>query len=536
MTHPHDFACRVAPQIGHSSRCGDHPTGKVRGGTVYRAGVQALLVHDDRIAWIGAADQEPSADRVVDLTGAVLTPAFVDAHVHTTATGLALIGLDLHGTRSLRELLDRVEAHARTGRGRIILGSGWDDTLWPEQRPPTRQELDRAAYGGAVYLARVDAHSAACSSALLAAVPEAAGTQGFDASGVVRLDAHHAVRRAAYAGISPTQRRAAQRATRERAAALGIGCLQEMSGPEVAGRPDLEALLRLAAGEPGPAVLAYWGELHGFEVVAELGLAGAAGDLFCDGSLGSHTAAVSEPYADRTTKGALRYDAEEIRAHVRAATAAGVQAGFHVIGDVAIDQAVSAVSAVADELGLGRVRSMRHRLEHAEMPRPEHLAAMARLGMVVSVQPAFDAAWGGQGRMYEQRLGTDRAAGLNPLAAYARAGVRLALGSDSPVTALDPWGGIAAAVHHRTDGSGLSAEQAFHAATVGGWYAARSHAGAGMLQVGAPATFAAWSGTGGVPELLERALAGEPPPCRITVVDGAVVYDAVDAVDEGTNS
>ncbi|MBA2554749.1 MAG: amidohydrolase family protein, partial [Geodermatophilaceae bacterium] len=362
------------------------------GGTTLYAAAQGLLVQGGRIVWTGPVDAAPSADQVVQLDGTTITPAFVDAHVHTTATGLAVTGLDLRGTRSLGELLGLVEVHARAGRGRVILGSGWDETLWPERRPPTRQELDRAAYGGAVYLSRVDAHSAACSSALLTAVPEAAAESGYDESGMLRLDAHHAVRRAAYARISPSQRSAAQRATRERAAALGIGCLQEMSGPEVAGRHDLEALLELAATEAGPAVLAYWGELDGFEIVAELGLAGAGGDLFCDGSLGSHTAAVTEPYADKPTNGALRYDQEQIVTHVRAATEAGVQAGFHVIGDVAIDQAVSAVAAVAADLGLAAVQACRHRLEHAEMPRPEHLAAMATFGMIASVQPAFDAA------------------------------------------------------------------------------------------------------------------------------------------------
>lgn len=529
MTRNRDFAHAVAPQTGQNTRWRDHPMGKVGGTTLY-AGLPAVLVDAaGRIGWVGAADDTPPADRVVELPDATILPAFVDAHVHTTATGLALTGLDLHGTRSLADLLDRVQAHAHAGRGRVILGTGWDDTNWPERRPPTRQELDRAAYGGAVYLSRVDAHSAACSSALLAAVPEAAGQSGYDEAGVVRLEAHHAVRRAAYAGISSTQRRAAQRATRERAAGLGIGCLQEMSGPEVAGRPDLEALLALAATEPGPTVLAYWGELHGFPTVAELGLAGAGGDLFCDGSLGSHTAALSTPYADADTSGALRYDAAQVHDHVRAATAAGVQAGFHVIGDAAIDQAMGAVARVADELGLDAVRGCRHRLEHAEMPRPEHLTAMARLGMIASVQPAFDAAWGGLDRMYAQRLGAERAAGLNPLAAFANAGVPLALGSDSPVTALDPWGGVAAAVHHRTEGSGLTVEQAFHAATAGGWYAVRAATGAGTLQVGAAATFAIWDDAG--TDVLQRAVAGEPPTCRSTIVDGAVAYDAA---SEGT--
>ncbi|CAN5243667.1 amidohydrolase [soil metagenome] len=492
-----------------------------RDGRVYGGG-SALLVDGPIIRWVGDSAAAPAAGQTVELAGAAVTPAFVDAHVHCTATGLALTGLDLHGTRSLAEALDRVEAAARAGRGRTILGSGWDETTWPERRTPTRHELDRAGYGGAVYLARVDGHSTACSSALLATAPRAAEEAGWEDSGVVRLDAHHAVRRAAYAAITPAQRGDAQRATRARAASLGIGCLQEMSGPEVAGRHDLEALLALAATEPGPTVAAYWGQLHSCDVVADLGPAGAGGDLFCDGSLGSHTASLGEPYADAAPRGVLRHRPEEVREHVRAATVAGVQAGFHVIGDVAIDQAVTAVAAVAVELGVDAVRACRHRLEHAEMPRPEHLGAMAALGMVASVQPAFDAAWGGPDRMYAARLGPERARGLNPFGAFAAAGVPLALGSDAPVTALDPWGGVVAAVRHRTEGAGIGPEQAFRAATEGGWYAARCPS-AGRLEPGAGATFAVWDGGG---DVLERAMAGDSPRCRTTVVNGQPVYDA----------
>ena len=139
-------------------------------------GAGALLVEDGRIAWIGSDDaaETPSAGSVVDLAGATVTAAFVDAHVHTTATGLALSELDLAGARSLQELLDRVERAARARRGRPVIGGGWEETRWPERRPPTATELDRAGYGGVVYLARVDAHSAVVSSALLAAVPDLA--------------------------------------------------------------------------------------------------------------------------------------------------------------------------------------------------------------------------------------------------------------------------------------------------------------------------------------------------------------------------
>ncbi|CAM5483350.1 hypothetical protein SCYAM73S_03580 [Streptomyces cyaneofuscatus] len=129
--------------------------------------------------------------------------------------------------------------------------------------------------------------------------------------------------------------------------------------------------------------------------IRELGAIGAAGDLFVDGSLGSHTACLHEPYADDPQTGTAHLDAARIAAHVTACTEAGLQAGFHAIGDAAVTAVVEGVRAAAERLGLARIRAARHRVEHAEMLTPETIAAFAELGLTASVQPAFDAAWGG---------------------------------------------------------------------------------------------------------------------------------------------
>jgi predicted amidohydrolase YtcJ len=481
---------------------------------------RAVHVVDGRIAWLGEAAEAPAADRVVAGEGALLTPAFVDAHVHATATGLALTGLDLHGSTSLTHAVRSIGAAAATGDG-ILLGTGWDETGWPEGRGLTRDDVDAAVGDRPAYLARVDVHSATVSTALLDLVPGIRELPGWSADGQLRLDAHHAARRAAYGAVTAEQRRRAQRTTLDAAAALGIGSLHEMAGPEVSGADDLAALLQLAGERPGPRVLGYWGELAergGLDLVTELGLAGAGGDLFCDGAFGSHTAALSEPYTDRPgTSGALRFDTAALVDHVRRCTLAGVQAGFHCIGDAAVRQVLDAVGAVVDELGSAAVRSCRHRLEHLEMADGGVLGRMRAWGMVASVQPAFDAAWGGPSAMYAERLGAERAAGCNPFAELADTGVALALGSDAPVTPLDPWGGVHAAVDHRTPGSGLRPFDAFDAATHGGWYAARLEHPAGPLAVGAPADLALWA-TGST---LSAVLSGrERPPCRLLVVAG----------------
>ncbi len=488
-----------------------------------RAG-RAVLVHDGRIAWLGDATDAPAAGGTVAGGGALLTPAFVDAHVHATATGLALTGLDLHSRSSLADARAAVAAAAATAPPGVLLGTGWDETGWPEGRGLTRADLDALVGDRPAYLARVDVHSATVSTALVDRVPGIAALPGFSPDGQLRLDAHHAARQAAYGAVTTPQRAAAQEATLAEAARLGIGSLHEMAGPEVSSAADLQALLALADGRPGPRVLGYWGELAGrggLEVVRELGLAGAGGDLFCDGALGSHTAALRSPYRDRPgTSGALRFDAAEVADHVRACTAAGVQAGFHVIGDAAVDQVLDAVATVVAELGLPAVRACRHRLEHVEMPDAAAVARLAAWGMVASVQPAFDAAWGGDAGMYAERLGVPRALATNPLADLADAGVALALGSDAPVTPMDPWGGVHAAVDHRTPGAGLRPFDALDAATHGGWHAARAETAAGPLAVGAPADLALWE----TPATLSGVLdARDRPRCAALVVAGEVL-------------
>ncbi|WP_277681144.1 amidohydrolase [Saccharomonospora azurea] len=458
----------------------------------------AMAVTDGTVVWVGQDGPgralHPDAE-VIDLDGAFVAPAFVDAHVHATNTGLHLTGLDLTGVRDAGELLAAVRAAATPGE--VLLAHGWDETCWTSPRLPSRAELDDAAGGVPVYLSRVDVHSALVSSALLDLIPDAARAEGYSPDGPLTRAAHHATRRAAYAAITPEQRERAQRAFLRAAAAAGVVSVHECAGPDICGEDDLRALLRLAA-EPGQVeVVPYWGALadeSSLDLARELGLRGLGGDLFVDGALGSHTAALSAPYTDRPdTTGARYLDARTIADHVVACTEAGVQAGFHVIGDAAVTEVVEAFRLAEQAVGHRALASAGHRLDHVEMVTQEQATALARWNVTASVQPAFDALWGGADGMYATRLGADRAAGLNPFSMLAAEGVSLALGSDAPVTLLDPWSGVRAAVHHRTPGSGISARAAFNAHTRGGHRAAGVNDGVtGSLVPGAPAHYAVW--------------------------------------------
>ena len=511
------------------------------GGRIYSSqAATAMAITDGTIVFVGQDSVglalHPDAE-VVQLDGAFVAPAFVDAHVHATSAGLLLTGLDLTACASLAECLDAV----RKADGPLVWGHGWDETKWPEGRPPTRVELDEAAGGARVYLSRIDVHSALASSALVDAAPGARDADGWSEDGPLSRAAHHHIRAVAKDAIPVEQRRAAQRAFLAHAASKGVAAVHECAGPDISSVEDLADLLMMIEG---PQVVGYWGA---FEPIEGLPVQGLAGDLFVDGAIGSRTAALHRPYADAPdTSGALYHSAEAIAAHLVTCTEAGIQAGFHVIGDAAMSAIVEGFDLAAERVGAPALSARRHRLEHVEMITADQAKALGAYGVVASVQPLFDAEWGGPHGMYAQRLGVERGTALNPFAQLASAGMLLALGSDTPVTPVDPWAAVQAAVHHRTPGAGLSPRAAFTAHTKGGWRAAGVDDGiTGTLQPGAPATYAVWdaaelvvagsdsrvqrwsldprSGVPGLPPLEPGTVL---PTCLRTVLNGRVIYEA----------
>ena len=471
------------------------------GGVVYSHSdpfATALLIDDGRIAWVGddsgAQVHVDIADQVVHLDGAFVAPGFVDSHIHATSTGLVLTALDLSQVRSAGELLDAVQTHAQNVRGGLVYGHGWDETNWPDRTLPTRGELDRAAWGSEVYLARVDVHSALISSALVARVREITEQAGYSSDGPVEQIAHEMARTAALERLSSASRERAQQATLHEALANGIVAVHEMAGPSIGGAQDAQALRALSDGQPLPKVDVYWGEVaspQAFETARDIGAYGLGGDLFVDGSLGSRTAALVEPYADAPTHGRQYLSRDEIEHHIRLTTEAGIPGGFHVIGDAACQDVTRAFESVALDLGADRVRGAGHRIEHAEMLTRADIASLASLGVTFSMQPVFDAWWGVSGGMYNQRLGTDRACGMNSFADIVAAGGHLTINSDSPVTPLRPWMAVRAAMEHTNPEQRISGRAAFNAHTRAGWRAV-GQVEVGTITPGAPAHLAVW--------------------------------------------
>ncbi len=490
----------------------------------------ALATADGAVCWIGdeagADSMAAAADEVIDLAGALVTPALVDSHVHLAQTGLAATSLSLRGARNRDEALRALTEYAGRRGDAVLLGFGWDEAGWPDATPPTRFELDRAGDGRPVYLARTDMHSAIVSTALVERFPAITTAAGWHVNGRVERDAHHEARVAADALVTPGMREDAIHRALRTAAAQGIGLVHEMGAPHLSQLTDFACLDRIAASQALPDVARYWGELEAFDVAHAIGALGLAGDLCVDGAIGSRTGALEQPYADLPdARGHVYLESEQLHEHLVGCTRAGLQAGFHVIGDRALRLVIEALGSAAAEVGRPALRAARHRLEHVEMPDATAVSVLGDLGVVASVQPAFDAAWGGTRGVYALRVGPERALAMNPFASMHSAGVVLALGSDSPVTPLDAWGGVRAASAHRTAPHSLTAHQAFEAHTRGGWRAIGRDDG-GVLRVGCAATYAVWGVEGDLVDRLPDLTPGRAlPACRTTVVRGRVIHD-----------
>jgi predicted amidohydrolase YtcJ len=522
-----------------------------RGGYVHTPAdphATALCIEDGQVVWTGDDDASAhfvdNADRIFELDGRLVTPAFVDAHAHLAQTGLAAGSLDLSGTPSLADALDALASFARRTTLPVVLGHGWDETQWPEGRPFTREEVDRAVGPRPAFLGRVEVHSAVISTAFLDAAPRIHHAEGYDVSGFVAREAHDRAREAVFAMVPAAVREEAIHRALAEAARQGIGMVHELGAPHLSPRGDFAVIETLRGRTALPEVVGYWGALTEVETALQLGCAGAAGDLCMDGAIGSRTAAMKARYLDADTCGHLYLAAEQVRDHVVACTEAGIQAGFHVIGDRATGEVVTGLEMAAEIVGVPAIVRARHRLEHLEMVSAPDMAVLGRLGITASVQPLFDALWGGEDSLYAQRLGPERAQPMNPYASLNRAGVALAFGSDSPVTSFGPWAAVRAAAHHHNEQEQLTVRAAFNAHTRGGWRAARRDEG-GVIALGAPASVAVWDVAGellvqtpdsrvaawstdpraGVPQLPDLRPDTELPGCVMTVVQGQVAHE-----------
>jgi predicted amidohydrolase YtcJ len=456
-----------------------------------------ILVDDRHVERVGTGDP-PSADRIVEIPGSTIIPGLIDTHVHLTGTGVHLAHPEIASTRSPEELLGALAA-AVAGRDRPTLVHGFDETTWRGggALPSTRQLDDVTTVP--VLVVRVDGHlSLANSTALeLAGIADDPGVERRDGipTGVVTLDANHKIKRWFSQQLSAGELQDLQLKAAGLAASRGITCVHEMSLPSERGIQDLEVLL--GHWESLPVSTVTYVATTDIAQAIDLRLPRIGGDLPVDGSLGARTAALSGDYADdpEAGDGTASFVDDELAEFFHGAHMAGLQVGVHAIGDRAIEQVLMTwerVFGALDSRERRHFRARRHRIEHFEMATPVQIERAAMLGVTVSVQPAFDATWGFPGGLYDRRLGWDRAGSMNAFRSCLDRGIEMGVGSDSPVTALDPLAAIAALERHHDPAQRLSRAQALHLSTSGGAKLAHQENKKGALEPGMHADFAAF--------------------------------------------
>jgi predicted amidohydrolase YtcJ len=453
-----------------------------------------VLIEGDRVKATGRAGDLPSADRTIDLDGMTLIPAFCDGHVHLPATGLYETGLDFREERSAGVILDAFREIAEKDPG-TVFGGNFEDPL---DRPLTRLDLDAAVGEQHALLARADMHSCIVSTALLREL-DIAGLEGVDVdddgepTGYLREKAAATAWRWFDTNLPHEQAVAAIKAAARRAYSKGVGRVNEMHVVEWRGWEAMHTLRDVAlevALDISPCIA-----VTDVEHIKAMGLPRIGGDWFLDGSFGSHTAWLTEPYDPRPPAGsppagiAYRTDAE-VRSFFTEAQAAGLQVGVHAIGDAAIEQAISTWEAVARDVGLDAVRALRHRIEHFECATDDHITRAARLGLAASVQPAFDRFWGGEDGLYARRIGWERASVMNRFKSMLDAGMVVGAGSDSTVTPLDPFLQMASLRGHHLEAERLDALTALRLHTIGSHALTRSEHVVGTLAPGMRADLA----------------------------------------------
>jgi predicted amidohydrolase YtcJ len=445
-----------------------------------------LILEHGRIASLEPNDAGAGVERI-DLQGATVLPAFADCHVHLTDTGYFLDERYLGGARTYDEF---AQAVSRIPRSEHVFAGQYDESFWRDGRTADAAPLERFFAGSLAMLVRVDGHSCIVNRKTFAWLNLPADLQGIERSssgeptGKLFLEANWRAQAQFMNALSDRVKRDAERRATELALSRGylhlhvqfVGLPREQYAVEIAALRDLpKAKWYPKICEP---------DAH---LAQELGLPYVGGDVFLDGSIGSCTAAVTQPFATTGGCGELKYSDDELYVYFSNAEALGISAGVHAIGDRAIEQCIATWERVLG--GKPSARGNRHFIEHFEIARPEHIDACARMGIYLSMQPQFDELWGGRGQMYEARLGTQRMRSMNALGRIERAGAILCGGDDSPVCNLSPLEGMQAAVDHHEPSERLSAQQALTMYTYNAARLAHAEHDTGLLSPGYAADF-----------------------------------------------
>lgn len=424
---------------------------------------QAVAIRGEKIEAVGTTEEIRALvgpkTRVIDLHKRFAMPGFNDAHTHLASAGMKRLNVDIEGAKSLADFQNRIRAALKNYKpGEWITGSGWDHTLWPEKRFPTRWDLDAVSKDHPMMFGRVDGHVAVVNSRALEIAgitkntPDPPGghivrdEKTGEPNGMLEEDAAMSLVSRHIPPPSHDRRKRAIELALADAVSHGVTSIQDYSTWQ-----DFLIYRELKNEGKLPLRITEW--LTFTEPLAKLEeerreggttdpwLKTGALKAFMDGSLGSRTAAMLAPYSDDpSTSGILRMQPAELNRMSIERDKAGFQLNFHAIGDKANRVALDAFAAV---LAANGPRDRRDRVEHAQIVAPEDFARFAKLHVIASMQPVHlldDERWAGA------RIGPERSKGAYAWNTMRKNGVRLAFGTDYPVEAVNPLRGIYACV------------------------------------------------------------------------------------------
>jgi predicted amidohydrolase YtcJ len=516
---------------------------------------EAIAVRGDRIQAVGkTVDIEKlkgPQTQVIDLGGHFVMPGFNDAHLHLYDAGITKLSVDLTGVKSLDELRDRVRKKVDEAKaGEWIRGSGWDETLWPVKVTPTRWDLDEVSAGHPVFLERIDGHIAVANtralqlgSITIASRDPQGGhidrNEAGEPTGILRETAQAAVFEAIPKPNHQLRRQGLELALAD-LAEHGVTSAQDYS-PEWENFQIYEELekegkltARVTEWLPFDDPIEELGRKRNSHPQSDLMLHIGMLKGFMDGSLGSHTAAMLEPYADDPKNSGLpRYDAVKLNEMTKERVLAGYQIGFHAIGDKGVQMALDAFAEAEKAAREAHIKApnggddFRLRIEHAQVTTTAQIAQFKQLKVIASMQPSHlttDMRWA------QDRLGPKRAATSYAWLSFLNKGVTLAFGTDYPVEPVTPFRGLYAATTRKSeDGKQeyfpeqrLTMDQAITAYTAAPAFAEFEEKEKGKLAPGMLADFI----------VLDRDPAASSPEKLLatkvlrTVVGGKTVYEA----------
>jgi predicted amidohydrolase YtcJ len=422
--------------------------------------VEALAARGEWIVALGTVSEIQKLigpqTRVVDARGRLVVPGFNDSHAHFGGGSAGLRSLNLYGVNSLAEVQRLVaERVAKAKPGEWITGSRYDHTLWGTAWP-RKEDLDKVAPNNPVVLTRASGHSAWANSLALklsnitkdTPSPAAGEVQKDPKTGEptgILLESAAGLVRVQRPQTTPEERR--QRARDDLvagfrfAAELGLTSVQSSSSLE-----ELDLLRELQ--KEGKLTLRYdgWLPLASAQSLADQGVRTGQGDLwvrvgflkgFIDGTLGDGTAAMFEPFADREGfLGLPRMTQEQLDSAVILADRLGFQIGIHAIGDKGSHMVLDAYEKAAARNG---THGMRHRIEHAQIIKPDDLGRFGQLGVIASMQQTHATT---DMRFAETRIGVERAKTSYAWRSILETGGMLAFGTDWSVEPLDPMRGV----------------------------------------------------------------------------------------------